>query len=72
VIAKVNRGSYERSRDGYLDLRLSEPGGGRPVTVRLGGIQPEPVHRTTGGNVWNLPQIDNTFVFATLFVLGMF
>jgi hypothetical protein len=53
VIAKVNRGSYERSRYGYLDLRLSEPAGGGPVTVRLGGIQPEPVYRTTVGYAWN-------------------
>jgi hypothetical protein len=53
VIAKVNRGSYERNRDGYLDLRLSEPAGGRPVRVRLTGIQPEPGHRTNGGNAWN-------------------
>ena len=53
VIAKVNHGSYERSRYGYLDLRLSEPAGGGPVTVRLGGIQPEPVYRPTSGYAWN-------------------
>jgi hypothetical protein len=53
VIAKVNRGSYERGRDGYLDLRLSEAAGGRPVTVRLGGIPPEPVYRVAADNPWN-------------------
>jgi hypothetical protein len=53
VIAKINRGSYERNRDGYLDLRLSEPTGGPPIKVRLGGIPPEPVYRSTGGAGWN-------------------
>jgi hypothetical protein len=53
VIAKVNRGSYERGRDGYLDLRLSEPAGGRPVVVRLGGIPPEPVYRVAADNPQN-------------------
>jgi hypothetical protein len=53
VIAKINRGSYERSRDGYLDLRLSEPGGGGPVKVRLGGIPPEPVYRSARRAGWN-------------------
>jgi hypothetical protein len=53
VIAKINRGSYQRSRDGYLDLRLSELGGGSPVTVRLGGIPPEPVYRSTRRAGWN-------------------
>jgi hypothetical protein len=53
VIAKINRGSYEKNRDGYLDLQLSESAGGRPVTVRLGGIPPEPVYHSTSGAGWN-------------------
>ena len=53
VIAKVNRGSYERNRDGYLDLRLSEPSGERPVVVRLGGIPPQPVYHVVSNNPWN-------------------
>jgi hypothetical protein len=53
VIAKVNRGSYERNRDGYLDLRLSEPAGGPPIRVRLSGIPPEQVQGTASGHAWN-------------------
>lgn len=53
VIAKVNRGSYERNRDGYLDLRLSEPAGGPPIKVRLSGIPPEQVQGTASGHAWN-------------------
>jgi hypothetical protein len=53
VIAKVNRGSYERNQDGYLDLRLSEPAGGPPVRVRLSGIPPEQVQGTASGHAWN-------------------
>jgi hypothetical protein len=53
VIAKVNRGSYERNRDGYLDLRLSEPAGGPPIRVHLSGIPPEQVQGTASGHAWN-------------------
>ena len=78
VIAKVNRGSYERNRDGYLDLRLSEPAGERPVTVRLGGIPPEPVYRMAGDNGWNPPgpgpfarQVVIPLVILAVVVLGL-
>lgn len=76
VIAKVNRGSYERSRDGYLDLRLSEPAGERPVTVRLGGIPPQPVYRVAADNPWDGfgEQLERAFlvtgiVIGTIFLL---
>ena len=78
VIAKVNRGSYERNRDGYLDLRLSEPAGGRPVVVRLGGIPPEPVYRMAGDNGWNPPgpgpfarQVVIPLVILAVVVIGL-
>jgi len=78
VIAKVNRGSYERNRDGYLDLRLSEPAGGRPVVVRLGGIPPEPVYRMASDNGWNPPgpgpfarQVVIPLVILAVVVIGL-
>jgi hypothetical protein len=73
VIAKVNRGSYERSRDGYLDLRLSAPAGGKPVLVRLGGVPPQPVYRMAVDNPPNnyFDQFLRTFQIAGA-VVGFF
>jgi len=75
VIAKVNRGSYERNRDGYLDLRLSEPAGERPVTVRLGGIPPEPVYHVAADSPWN-PMVEGVargirLVFVTFGIIAV-
>jgi hypothetical protein len=73
VIAKVNRGSYERNRDGYLDLRLSEPAGERPIVVRLGGIPPEPVYHVAADNPPNtyFDQFLRSFQIAAA-VVGVF
>ena len=71
VIAKINRGSYERSRYGYLDLRLSEPAGGRPVIVRLGGISPEPVYRTTSSYGVNGFGFNQGLILLALLVPGL-
>jgi hypothetical protein len=74
VVAKVNRGSYERGRYGYLDLRLSEPAGGRPVVVRLGGIPPEPVYHAAADNPRN-PYLDyfaRTFAIAASVIVVLF
>ena len=74
VIAKANRGSYERSRDGYLDLRLSERSGEKPIVVRLGGIPPEPVYHVAADNPQNtyFGQFLRDFQIAVAVVGGFF
>lgn len=66
VVAKVNHGSYERSRAGYIDIRLIQQGSDAPTSVRLDGIAPEPVYRLDGSSGGFRPSL------VPLVVLGIF
>lgn len=76
VVAKVNRGSYERDRYGYIDLRLSETGIEKLVVVRIGGIPPELVYVETGGRGGSAPSMRQALLplvvvgIVTLAILG--
>lgn len=73
VVARVNRGNYEKSRDGFIDLRLSQPDGEKPVVVRLGGIAPEQVYQmgNYGANRPSLGQIVVPLVLLGIVVLAL-
>ena len=70
VVFKVNRGSYDKDRYGYIDFRLSQSIGEKPVVIRLGGISPEPEYRETGGNGGNGPSLWRAFLPLAIVLLA--
>jgi hypothetical protein len=40
IVTKVGRGSYERNRSSYLDIRLNAFGAGKPIEARIAGVVP--------------------------------